>query len=218
MFINFTALRKIKEKYQIEDTDIFKLVAIKNKDVEVNQEYLNTEDFQRFLEKGLIKFVKPKNKSQTEFELVRLEKVAEKILTDVTTNLQISEEVEKIFQYMEKIYKGRSSGIVKNKTETKRRIQWFSDATGFTGNRLVILIKSFCMDTYLPENGQSIEVAKEDNPRLVFSNLLDNVFWHPKDLFARHYKLEESPLYRYYENNEDYISKIWEHYEQQNRL
>lgn len=218
MFINFGVLNKVLEKHAISETDIFKLVAIKNKDVGAIEERVTEEELELFLEKGLIKYVKPKNKSQTKYELVRLEKVSEKFLVDISTNLFISEEVEKIFKYLETIYKGRSSGIVKNKTETKRRINWFINESGIGGNRLAILIKSFCADTYDPSLGRSIEDSKEDNPRLVLSFMLDNVFWTPKDNFARHYKLEESPLYTYLEDNYEYIDKIWKHFEEQGKL
>lgn len=64
-------------------------------------------------------------------------------------------------------------------------------------------------DTYTKESGLSIQEFKEQNPRMVLSNLVDNIFWTPKNNFARHYNLDDSPLWNYYQDNMEYIEEVW---------
>lgn len=201
MFINFSTFAKAKEKYGLTEVDFFQLVAIKQKETE----FFTEEDAERYLQAGLVKKLKTKNE-------YRLDRAGDKLLIDLSTDLTITDEIEKLFSYLERIYKGRPSGIVKNKTETKRRMAWFSNMTGIKENKLAMLMQCFCKDSYNPNTGLSIIEAKEENPRLVLSNMLDNVFWAPKDHFSRHYKLEESPLFNYLEDNRKYIEKTWEHF------
>ena len=90
-----------------------------------------------------------------------------------------------------------------------RRLQWFSEQTGFTQNKLAVLIRCFITDTFDQSAGISLNEFKEQNPRMVINNICENMFWTPKDHFARHYKLDESPLYIYLEDNEEYINQVW---------
>ena len=64
-------------------------------------------------------------------------------------------------------------------------------------------------DTYDPECGQSFYDAKKYNPRLILSNLAENLFWMPQSHFDRHYTLDKSPLFTYYEDNQEYIKQVW---------
>ena len=50
----------------------------------------------------------------------------------------------------------------------------------------------------------------EQNPRGVLSNMLDNLCFNPTSVFDKHKTLDKSPLYKYFEDNQEYIEKMWE--------
>jgi hypothetical protein len=50
----------------------------------------------------------------------------------------------------------------------------------------------------------------EQNSRGVLSNILDNVCFNPTSVFDKHKTLDKSPLWQYYEENIEYINKVWE--------
>lgn len=207
MYINFSALKKYPD---LTSQDFFNLAAIKNKETEYIVSHVDVLDYERYEALSLIKYIKATKKGQTPSELLRLDKRGEKILKDITTNGVISEEVEVLVEWLKTKYKGRSNGIIKNVTETRRRVQWYSDITGVKRNRLAVLLACFVDDAYNSDLGLSFEEFSKHNPRAHFSNLMDNIAWCPPNNFAMHYKLEESPLERYREANEEYIEKIWE--------
>lgn len=203
MFINFEKF----EKYGYTEEMIFLLCAIKNKALDYVKEKFETHR-ELFESKDLIKYVKKTKASQELFELVRIDKKGEKLLKDLSSSVSVSEDVEVLGNWVINYYKKRKGGIVTNKTETLRRLQWFSDETGLVKNSLAVLIKCFINDTYSPESGLTIEQAKEENPRLQLSNEAGNIFWKPRDRFARHYNLDDSPLYAYYTDFKDIIQPL----------
>lgn len=205
MYINTAKINK----YPLSPEDYFKLCAIKNGDKEYIEQHLTEEDYRRFETLSLVKYVKPKNKQQPVSERVRLDKVAEKILKDITTNGIVSEEIIILVDWLIKLYKGRSNGLLKNKVETLRRLQWYSDITGIRKNRLAVLLSSFAADSYCPDSGETFQEFKNNNPRALYHNLVDNIAWAPSNNFSQHYKLEESPLEKYREENESYIESLW---------
>lgn len=204
MYINFDTYNR----KGLTEVEIFTLCAIKNKAVEYL--YENFSKVQEKLEKdGYIKYVKGKKDSKLE-ELVRLDKKGEKVLKDLSSSASITEENKKLSEWVINFYKTKKGGIVKNKTETARRCEWFSNETGWVEKKLAILLMLFINDTYDQNSGLSLSEYKEQNPRMVLSNLCDNIFWSPSNNFARHYKLDESPLYQYYLDNQKYVEEQWE--------
>jgi hypothetical protein len=130
-------------------------------------------------------------------------------LTSLSTTNVIDEEANIILDWLIKVYKDKPQGIVKNKTETARRIQWFKNVTKISGNQLVVLLKCFIEDTYSNESGMTVSEFMAENKRGVLSNMLDNVCFKPKNIYQTKYSINDSPLYTYYKENEEYVHNKW---------
>lgn len=199
MFINFKTLNKFQEQFSFHD--LLYLCAVKQQDEESIKEIGEKISVIRLLEHNYIKTLKNGE--------LRLDKKGTEFLKNVSKSDEITEDTERLCEWLVQVYKGREDGIVKNKQELKRRCNWFQDQTGIYKNKLAVLLQCFIQDSYTKESNLTIQEFKEQNPRMVLSNLLDNVFWKPKDNFARHYNLTDSPLYQYYEDNKEYIESVW---------
>lgn len=199
MYINFKVLDKFTSLFSV--SDLLYLCAVKQQDEESMKEIGEKISVIRLLEHNYIKTLKNGE--------VRLDKKGTELLKNISKSDEITEDTEKLCEWLVKVYKGREDGIVKNKQELKRRCQWFQDQTGIYKNKLALLLQCFIQDSYTKETGLTISEFKVENPRMVLSNMVDNVFWKPKDNFARHYNLTDSPLYQYYEDNKEYIESVW---------
>lgn len=199
MYLNFKILDKFTSLFSIGD--LLYLCAVKQQDndnIDLMEEVVLKD---KLLEQGYIKTLKNGE--------VRLDKKGTEFLKNVSKSDEITEDTEKIIEWMVKTFKDREDGIVKNKQECKRRAQWFQNETGIFQNKLAILISSFMQDTYSKSSGLTIEEFKSQNPRMVLNNMLDNVFYKQDSVFDKHYTLTKSPLYQYHLDNEDYIEEIW---------
>lgn len=203
MYINFNLLR------ELVPGDIEKLTAVKQIQTEYLIKYLTEDDLRRFEALSLLERVKPKKKDEHSFTSLRLSKKGKKLLADLSFEGAVDEESRQINEWLIDLYKKKSGGIVNNKTECGRRLHWFKTITGIRGNFLAVLLQSFLSDCYDPSSGLSVPEFKEQNPRGTFSNMLDNLAWKPPNNFAHHYTLDNSPLYSYYEDNEEYINTLW---------
>lgn len=168
----------------------------------------NSELFGVVEGKGFISFIKGKPKD-SKYVKARLSDKGKKVLISLVTS-SVSDEATAIQGFVSKTYKRKNGGIVKNEKELGRRIQWFMDVTGIYRNYLSLLIRCAIMDTYDPDCGETFHEAKKSNPRLILSNMAENLFWTPENHFSKHYTLDTSPLYRYYIDNEEYIKQVWE--------
>lgn len=204
MYLNFNTL--YKSGLMEELGNLMFLIALKQKDLEATDLYYNGDVVEEWLEKGWIKRLKKGE--------LRIDSKGELLLKELSSSDGgVSESTTKIVEWLIKVYKSKPNGIVKNKKETLRRCQWWVDQTGIDENKLALLLKSFMADSYDPSLGTSIEEQRKVNPRLVISLMTDNIFWTPPNNFARHYTLDDSPLWRYYEDNIDWINQIWEKYD-----
>lgn len=204
MYINFKAL----DKSGLSSLHVFCLVAIKQKDFDftegVNENYLAD-----LLNQELISHIKVSKKLEGTTQSLRITPKGKKLLVDLSFEGAVDEESERIKEWVIRVYKKKAGGIVKNKTELGRRIQWFKIKTDIKGNFLALLIQCAVSDTYNPECGQSFYDYKKENPRAILSNMAENLFWSPASIFDKHKTLDKSPLYTYYEDNEKYIQQVW---------
>lgn len=200
MYINFNKFKLL----DLSEIQVFLLCAIKNKAVDYLQEHFE-EHREYFESKGFVKYIKGK-KDTPKYELVRLDKKGEKLLKELSSSLEVSEDNKRLGEWLITFYKNRKGGIVKNKTETLRRLQWFSDQTGLERNDLAVLLKLYIQDTFVGDI-KDLEEAKTLNPRLHLSNEAGNIFWRPLNHLQKHYKLDESPLYEYYTDFREYFEK-----------
>lgn len=199
MYINLKQL----EKCGLDGNSIMILNIIKQNSNGAQEEFLKCLSVDWELIKDYVEFTK---KGSTNESKARLNKKGKELLIKLVTS-SVDEDTEKIGDWIKKTYKSRPSGIVRNYKELLKRLQWWSDVTNIKQNELAILIKAFMANTYDPESGMTIEEAKKNNPFLVLSNVAENVFWSPKDVFAKHYSLDDSPLWQFYDDNIGFFAK-----------
>ena len=204
MYINLSVLGKSGLEY----SDLVFLAAIKQVDKDV-LEKLTGDVFNRLEGLSLLTSIKGK-KGDNPIYNIRLSEKGKKLMANLSFEGAVDEETEVIADWLINIYKSKSGGIVKNKTETKRRIQWFKTVTQIKGNKLAVLLQCFLQDTYNEQDGLTVKEFMEQNSRGVLSNMLDNVCFNPTSVFDKHKTLDKSPLWQYYEENIEYINKVWE--------
>ena len=203
MYLNLETYKK----HNLQPQDLYFLIGIKQVDKEV-LETLNGGDFSRFNELGLLTNIKGKKGDNPALN-VRLSDKGKKLLTDLSYEGSADEETEILSNWLIQLYKSKSGGIVKNKTEVKRRIQWFKTITGISGNKLATLLQCFINDTYNEQDGLTVKDFMESNSRGVLSNMCDNICFNPTSVFDRHKTLDKSPLWQYYEDNLEYVNQVW---------
>ena len=206
MYLNISVFTKSNLQF----SDLVFLAAINQTETNWLIESLNEDVYNRFNELSLIKHIKQKSNKEHLYTSLRISEVGAKFLADISYEGAVDSETEVIADWLINIYKAKSGGIVKNKTEIKRRIQWFKTATQIKGNKLAVLLQSFLQDTYNEQDGLTVKEFMEQNPRGVLSNMLDNVCFNPTSVFDKHKTLDKSPLWQYYEENIEYINKVWE--------
>lgn len=170
---------------------------------------LTDDVYSRFQTLKLVKHIKCKIKTEHSYMSLRLTDDAKKLLASLSYEGAVDEEAEVITNWLINIYKSKSGGIVKNKTEIKRRVQWFKTATQIKENKLATLLQCFIQDTYSENDGLSVKDFMEQNNRGVLSNMCDNICWNPTSLYDKHKTLDKSPLWKYYEDNLEYVNQIW---------
>ena len=159
-----------------------------------------------------VKFVNRKNKTQTLHDLVRLDKKGNKLLVDLFT-YSPDEDTEKIISWIETTYKSMGK-FIKNRKEACRRCEFFSKSTGIEKNKLAFLLQTFMQNVYNPDiHGDNFREAKKQNPNLVLSNQVENIFWQKENIFSKHYSLDNSPLYTFYLDNEEFFNTHFKKYE-----
>ena len=206
MYLNISVFTKSNLQF----SDLVFLAAINQTETDWLIENLNEGVYSRFNELSLIKHIKQKSKKEHLYTSLRISEIGAKFLADISYEGAVDSETEVIADWLINIYKAKSGGIVKNKTEIKRRIHWFKTATQIKGNKLAVLLQSFLQDTYNEQDGLTVKEFMEQNPRGVLSNMLDNVCFNPTSVFDKHKTLDKSPLWQYYEENIEYINKVWE--------
>ena len=206
MYLNISVFTKSNLQF----SDLVFLAAINQTETDWLIENLNEGVYSRFNELSLIKHIKQKSKKEHLYTSLRISEVGAKFLADISYEGAVDSETEVIADWLINIYKTKSGGIVKNKTETKRRIQWFKTVTQIKGNKLAVLLQCFLQDTYNEQDGLTVKEFMEQNSRGVLSNMLDNVCFNPTSVFDKHKTLDKSPLWQYYEENIEYINKVWE--------
>lgn len=203
MYINI----KLFEKSGLQPEDIFFLTGIKQINREVIDK-LTGDIFNRLEALKLLTSIKGKRGDNPMYN-VRLSKKGSELLINLSFEGAVDEETEILVNWLINVYKSKSGGIIKNKTEIRRRCQWFKTITNITGNKLAVLLQSFIQDTYNEQDGLTVKEFMEQNPRGVLNNMLDNLFFSPTSVFDKHYTLDKSPLYNYFTDNQEYVENIW---------
>lgn len=183
MYINFKEFKKSG----LTPEDLVLLCAIKQENVE----HISANEDKLPPLKELIKEIKGKPK-QSYIEKLRLSDKGKDLLESLES-VEVSEETEVIFDWLSKHYKKLDKKIG-NEPKTKRHIESFSQKSGIKKNNLIKLCTAFI----------------RDETNMEYSHILEYVFYKPKTAFETRFNLHESRLYKYYKDNENYFSNIFE--------
>lgn len=186
MYINF----KLLNSRQLEPLDFMFLLAAKNNKIEDISgiiEYHFKDVLSKFKETNLITFVKPKNKSENEYNTVRLSSVGNDYIDDITT-ADITEDDIKLFVWLENVYKSmnKESG---NKRKCKNFIAQFRVNSGICKNHLAFLCQTFI----------------NDEKEIEYSQKLEFLFFKGANLFATKFDIYQSRLFQYYEKRKEFF-------------
>lgn len=190
MYVNFELLKS----KGLSTHNLMTLIAIKQNKAENLSELCKDMiglDMDLYKERELVTFVKAKNKSQTEFDLVRLSNKGQKILDDLETPEVLEEDIT-IFEWLKASYLAKGK-TVKNQKQCKRLIALFRVHSGISKNSLVRLASDFL----------------DDDQQQKWSIVLDYIFFKPESAFNIRFDLEASKLYKYYIENKAYYDQIF---------
>lgn len=178
MYVNFSEF----DKAGLSGDEFLLLLAVKQKEFNYICE-AKTPVLEYLLKNNLIKQIKGGGKS----ERWRIDKKGNKLL-NALEKPEIEEQDEKIFEWLEGVYKSRDK-MIGNKKRTKEHIRAFRESTGIEKNNLAYLCKRFL----------------EDENNMKYNNKLEFAFYKPLNPYSTSFKLEDSRLYIYYLEHEDFF-------------
>ena len=127
-------------------------MAVKSED----EFYINNyKEKEKALEENYIKQIKSGD--------YRLDKKGKDVLNKLSKSDSITPETEKLAEWIANYYKNKKGGIVRNKKELQRRIQFFTDETSIRGNALAILISCYINDSFDESSGLTMQEFKDLN-------------------------------------------------------
>lgn len=193
LYINFKLVQELEEGGHESFNLIKILTAINQGKKEILKQMISqpTDYDLTFKGKPLVKTIKPKNKQETWYDIVRLDKAGKDLLKELT-EAECEEQDEVILKWLCEHYQkiGKEVG---NKRKTLRHIRDFRIKSDIKKNNLIRLCHAF--------------VSDEDN--MEYSHKLEYVFYKPKTVFETRFDLEESRLYQYYIRHKEQFDKIF---------
>lgn len=219
MYINFNKL--LSKNFSPHDLLFLQAVHQQRGDSELESvvAMLATDDsLDKMVEGGYITQIKGK-KGDSEIAKLRTTKKGRTLLLDLQKSEEWEENDDILGEWLEGIYKKRPDYIKSNMAELKRRLFWFRYETGIHGNELAILLKTYIENVYIEDRSDKRSFTekfyefKADNPMAQISNIPANILWKPKDHFQRHMTLEQSNLWSFYQEHQNYIEKLWKRVE-----
>ena len=188
MYLNF----KLLNSRQLTPLDFSFLLAVKGNKTEDNSgviEYYFKDVLGKFRETNLITFIKPKNKSQNDYNTVRLTTLGNEWIDDLTTTEIIEDDI-KLFNWLEGVYKSMDKEAG-NKRKCKNFIAQFRVNSGISRNHLAFLCQTFI----------------NDEKEIEFSQKLEFLFFKGANLFSTKFDIYQSRLFQYYEKRKDFFEE-----------
>jgi hypothetical protein len=166
--------------------DVYALQLVKQGD----GTQLFKQEYEDLLELGYLTLIKGK-KSNLENQKLRLSDRGKEFLENIEEAEEIEEDVT-IFEWLCAVYKNLGKEIG-SKKKTLSYIKDFRVKSGIEKNRLASLCNAFIND----EN------------QMEYSNILQNVFYKPVNVYATRFNLEDSRLWKYYLKHEQEFQEEW---------
>jgi len=178
-------------KHNLDFTHFMYMQLIFQNKFEDHSELLERLDenntLQFLLDRGFVQLNKRTLKSQTNYHLARLSKVGAELYRD-SQIMDITADDLALYTYLEKLWEDYEKPVGNPIAGKKNLAQFFAE-TGY--NRRVVY--QAVKDMYLPS---MMEVDKGK-----FIPSLENFIWRGNNAFAKAFKLEESKLYAYLQEN-----------------
>lgn len=145
--------------------------------------------------KGFLSEVKAKNKQESVYKRLRLNKKGREVLDAIETP-EVTEDSLRIFEWIKQIYisAGKDLG---NQKKTKMFIAQFSAESGIQRNALAFLIQSFI----------------NDESQFEWSKVLQYLFFKGESVFNIKFDLHSSRLYQYYLKNQNYFDNKFQEFQ-----
>lgn len=190
MHINIEVL--MSKGVLLEDIYKLQLILQNEKGVmeDILKECLSDSILERFSEKGWTQEIKGLKKDSVYFKL-RLSSKGKTLLQDIATPKILDEDIQ-LFEALKNLYLelGKELG---NTKKTKEFIARFREESGISRNRLFHLCKVFT----------------NDERQIEFSIRLEYLFYKPVGHYDIKFQLNQSRLYQYYQNNQEYFMTYW---------
>lgn len=185
MYINFNVVKFMG----YSPSDVFNLQIIFQNRTESLEELIlesvSNDTLMSYSDKGLVTFIKEKNKKDTLANRVRIAPNGSELLSTFQIP-EVNEDDLKLYDWLESVYKSENKEIG-NRKKTKVFIALFRVNSGIDRNKLAYLCKVFMNDT----------------SQFEWSRVLEYLFFKPANMYSTKFDLEESKLYKYYLRYQD---------------
>jgi len=178
MYLNYKL--GIKRGYSFEEINTIQLIHQHKLDNSLEVlKLIPRPVYSKLNSKGILHFVKPKNKKQEVIDTIRLSKKGRNLLRDLQ-GYQVVEEDFLLYDYIVKVFKVLDKDI-EPKNKIVSLIAFFRLETGMTHREIYSLVKEY--------------VSDEDNMK--FTHRMSYMFFKGENIFQKP-TLEQSRLYNYY--------------------
>ena len=193
MYINVPLLQS--RELSLEEFSLLSIIRQNKKEDlgEYLQGSLKETSYDRFFELKLIEEIKT---GKTRFERLRLSKKGQSWLDEIETP-EITENDLTIYEWLASVYveTGREVG---NAKKAKTFISLFRAQSGIEKKSLALLCKMFI----------------EDDSQFEWSKKLEFLFFKPPNVFSVKFDLQQSRLYQYYLNKQNYFDNQFKRFDQ----
>ena len=202
MYINFSLLNS----RQLTPNEFMFLLAVKTNKTEDNSaviEYHFKEVLEKFKDTNLITFTKPKNKSENDYNTVRLSSVGLEWVDDITTP-EVSEGDLKMRDYLCDIY------LYDTNTQTGEKILKDKDRT--IGNKKSVGLYISILRQHLGLTLYEFYYFCDYFLSIyIYTKRLEYIFFNKKENQYGKFKncIEDSPLYQFWEQNEQEVRQYF---------
>lgn len=192
MYINFQLLNT----RQITPLEFMFFLAAKGNKTEDNSdiiEYHFKEVLNKYKDTNLITFVKPKNKSETDYNTVRLTSLGLDWVEDITTPEVTQGDLE-MFNYLKNIYLSHEDKerIIGNSKKVKIYCAILRNHLDMTLHEFYYFIELYLSEAVFTKKLENLFM---DSNKVRYGSFINNIF--------------ESPLYQFWEQKEQEIRNYW---------
>ena len=192
MYLNF----KLLNSRQLTPLDFSFLLAVKGNKTEDNSgtlEYYFKDVLEKFRETNLITFIKPKNKSQNDYNTVRLTSLGNEWIDDLTTP-EVTEGDLQMFSYLTEIYLSHEDKdrVVGNSKKVKLYCAILRNHLQMTLHEFYYFL-SYFLEEY--PYTKKLENLFLDSNKNRYGSFINNI--------------SDSPIFQFWEREETNIRQIW---------